>query len=175
MSSGSVFALLEATRLHFRRHVLDVDCVVLFVKWRCCALTRCIAVFPFWLFWRQCPAFLAGLCLARSWGPRCARRRRALRGRMTRLTNKMQVQARNKGRAYSSVALFCVGGWMCGRMARHTNQMQLKDIQERSKGRAYRLDAPPGPTASDGPVPVPWGAARKYNHCGTQTSAMQRQ
>ena len=36
-----VFALPEAVRLTSRVHVIDDDCVVLFVKRRCCALPRC--------------------------------------------------------------------------------------------------------------------------------------
>jgi len=41
VSWGSVFTLPEAARLTSRVHVVDDDCVVLFVKQRCCALPRC--------------------------------------------------------------------------------------------------------------------------------------
>ena len=38
VSWGSVFTLLESTRLNLCVHVVDVDCVVLFTECPCCAL-----------------------------------------------------------------------------------------------------------------------------------------
>ena len=54
MSLGSVFALLEAVRLHLRVHIIDGDCVVLCRKLWLRPLPRCITVLLCRLFWSPC-------------------------------------------------------------------------------------------------------------------------